>query len=114
MDFYVHTNLLLLLLCFIYKDSSVKTKPELQKNVLKSGYGINYNYEGMLAHSLDRFFVATKFILPTMNDLELSPIKYSKECKYLHDLDNKDNEQNKENMRFTFLLCKTKTIHVLL
>ena len=33
MDFYLHTYLLILLLCFIYKHSSVKIKQELQKNV---------------------------------------------------------------------------------
>ena len=81
---------------------------------MKFGYGINYKYEGMLAHSFDRFYVVTTFILPTMNDLKLSPIKFDKECKYMHDLDNKDNEQIKENMRFAFLLHKSKTIHVLL
>ena len=98
MEFYLHTNLLILLLCFIYKHSSVKIKPELQKNVLKFGYGINSIYEGMLSHSFDRFSVVTKFILPTMNDLKLSPIKYDKECKYLHDVDDKDSEQIKENI----------------
>ena len=59
MDFYLHTNLLILLLCLIYKHSSVAIKPELQKNVLKFGYGINYKYEGMLVYSFDRFYVAT-------------------------------------------------------
>ena len=71
MEFYLHTNSLVLLLCFIYKHSSVEIKPELQKNVLKFGYGINYKYEGILAHSFNRFYVVTKFILPTMNDLKL-------------------------------------------
>ena len=33
----------------------------LQKNILKFGYGINYKYEGMLAHSFDRFYIVTKF-----------------------------------------------------
>ena len=28
-----------------------------------------------------------------MNDLKLSPIKYVIECKYLHDLDDKNSEQ---------------------
>ena len=28
---------------------------ELQKNVLKFGYGINYKYIGTLSHSFDRF-----------------------------------------------------------
>ena len=35
-------------------------KPELQKNILKFGYGINYKYEGMLVHSFNRFYVITK------------------------------------------------------
>ena len=51
----------------------------------------------MLAHLFDRFYVVTKFILPTMDDLKLSEIKYNKECKYLSDLD--DNEQIKTNIK---------------
>ena len=68
----------LILLCYIYGYTSIKIKPELQKNILKFSYGINYKYEGMLAHLFDRFYV-TKFILPTMYDLKLSPINYDKE-----------------------------------
>ena len=41
-------------------------KPELKKNILKFGYGINYKYEGMLAHSFDRFYIVTTFILPSI------------------------------------------------
>ena len=36
----------------------------------------------MLAHSFDRVYVVTKFILSTLGDLKLSPIGYDKECKY--------------------------------
>ena len=35
--------------------------PELRKNVSNFGYGANFKYEGMLAHSFDRFYVVTKF-----------------------------------------------------
>ena len=49
--------------------------------------------------------MVTKSILPTMNDLILSPIKYNKECKYLHDLYNKDSEQIKENIRDLHSYC---------
>ena len=42
---------------------------------MKYGYGITYKYEGILAHLFDRFYVETKFILPTVDDLKLSPIK---------------------------------------
>ena len=83
----------------------VKIKPELQKNVLKFGYGINYKYKGMLAHSFERFYVVTKFILPTMDDLKLSPIKYDKECNYLCNLYDQDNDQIKETIKDLLLYC---------
>ena len=44
----------------------MKFSLELQKNILKFGYGINYKYEGMLAHLFDRFYIVTKFMLPSM------------------------------------------------
>ena len=47
----------------------------------------------MLAHSFDRFYVVTKFILPTLDDLKLSPIGYDKDCKYLSDLNDRDDEK---------------------
>ena len=53
----------------------MEIKPELQRHILKFGYGTNYKYEGMLAYSFDRFYVITKFVLPTLDDLKLSPIK---------------------------------------
>ena len=56
---------------------------------LKFCYGINYKYEGMLAHSFDRLYVITKFVLPTLDDLTLYPIRYDKDCWYLKDLDDK-------------------------
>ena len=59
----------------------------------------------MLAHSFDRLYAVTKFILPTMDGLKLSPIKYDKEFNYLHNLDNKDNDQIKENIKDLLSYC---------
>ena len=59
----------------------------------------------MLVHSFDRFYVVTKFSLPMMDDLKLSPIKYDKECNYLHNLDDKDNDQIKENIGDLLSYC---------
>ena len=47
----------------------IEIKPKLQRNILNFGYGINYKYERMLAHSFDRFYVVTKFMLPMIGDL---------------------------------------------
>ena len=83
----------------------MEIKPELQKNILKFGYGINYKYEGMLAHSFDRFYIITKFILPTLDGLKLYPIKYAKECQYLRNLDNEDDDRIKQNIKDLLFYC---------
>ena len=114
MNFYLHICLLIILLCFIYKYTSVKIKPELQKSILKFGYGINYKYEGMLSHSVDRFYVVTKFILPMIDDLKLSPIKYDKDCNYSNDLDDNDDEQIKTNIKDLITYCVQILDHTLL
>ena len=33
--------------------------PELKRNFLKFGYGINYKYEGTLSYTFHRFYVVT-------------------------------------------------------
>ena len=69
--------------CCICRYTSVEINPGLKKNILKFAYGINYKYEGMLACSFDRFYVVRKFILPTIDNLKFSTIKYDEKCKYL-------------------------------
>ena len=64
----------------------IKIKPELKKNILNFGYGINYKHEGMLAHSVDRFYVVTKFILPSIGNLNFSKLNYDNTCMYLDDI----------------------------
>ena len=59
-------------LWYMYQCTSTKIKSELKKNILNFDYGINYKYEGMLAHAFDRFYVVTKFILPSIGDLNFS------------------------------------------
>ena len=34
-------------------------------------------------HSFDRFYVVTKFILPSVNDLKFSVINFDESCDYL-------------------------------
>ena len=73
------------LFCIIlqfYTGTSIKIKPELKKNFLNFGYGINYKYEGMLVHSFDRFYVVTKFILPTIGDLRFSKLDFDDTSAY--------------------------------
>ena len=38
----------------------------------------------MLCYSFERFYVVTKFILPTIDDLKFSPVDFYSECSYLN------------------------------
>ena len=75
----------IIFVCCICMYTSVEIMPELKKNILNFGYRINFKYQGMLAHSFDRFSVVTKFILPSVNDLRFSAINLDELCDYLKD-----------------------------
>ena len=60
-----------------------KIRTELQRNILNFGYGINYKYEEMLAHSFDRCYVVTKFMLPTIRDIKFSKLNFDNTCTYM-------------------------------
>ena len=50
----------------------------------------------MLVHSYDRFYVVTKFILPTIGDLTFSKLDFNDTCAYI---DNKY-AQNTESSKY--------------
>ena len=59
----------------------------------------------MLAHLFNRFYVITKFILPAIDDLKLSPIKYDGDCKYLEDLNYNNSEEVKTQIKDLVTYC---------
>ena len=59
----------------------------------------------MLAHTFDRFCVITKFVLPTLDDLKLYPIKCDKECQYLRNLGDEDDDHIKQNIKDLLFYC---------
>ena len=64
--------------------SAVDIIPELKRNILNFGYGVNFKYEGMVSHSFDRFYIVTKFELPKTKDLRLAMFKFDFECSYVN------------------------------
>ena len=66
-------SLIVIFICCVCKYTSVDIIPELKRNILNFGYRINFKYEGMPSHPFDRFYVVTKFVLPTIKDLKFSP-----------------------------------------
>ena len=74
----------------------IEIKLELQRNILKFGYGINYKYEGMLAHLFHRFYIVTKFILPSIEDIKFSKLEYDNTCTYM----NKEYAPNMDSRKY--------------
>ena len=94
MKFYLYS----IFISYFYQSTSTKIKPELKKNILNFGYGINYKYDGMLTHFFDRFYVVTKFILPTIEDLNFSKIHYDNTCAYLDNINICDSDSKKHRL----------------
>ena len=57
--------------------------PELIRNILNFGYGVNFKYEGIFSHSFDRIYVVAKFELPREEDLKLTTVEFDSKCTYL-------------------------------
>ena len=103
MKFYLYS--VFSFICYFYQSISTKIRLELKKNILNFGYGINYKYEGTLAYSFDRFYMVTKFILPSMGDLNFSTLNDANMCAYL---DNKNvcDIESKKHMLDPMTFCK--------
>ena len=59
----------------------------------------------MLVHSFDRFYVATKFILPSIKDLKFSKLNYDNTCAYLNVKNSYDVEAKKYTL-YLLAFCK--------
>ena len=86
----------LILLMILSISKCIKFNPELQKNILNFGYGINYKYEGMLMHSFDRFYIITKFILLSIGDIRFSHLTFDDSCSYM----NKEYAPNMDSSKY--------------
>ena len=75
---------LLILIIILVTCNCIKFDLELQKNILRFGYGINYKYEGMLMHSFNRFYIIMKFILPLRGDIRFSHLTFDDSCSYMN------------------------------
>ena len=59
----------------------------------------------MLAHSFDRFYVVTKFILPSIKVLQFSNLNYDSTCTHL-DVKNVCTAENKKYILDLLAYCK--------
>ena len=52
----------------------------------------------MLVHSFNRFYVVTKFILPSIRDLKFSKLNYDNTCAYLDNRNTQTTETGKHKL----------------
>ena len=79
--------LFLVLSILVSGTSAVSIMPELKQNVLRFGYGVNFRYEGMLAHSFDRFYVVTRIEIPKLSDLNLTVFQFDYNCTHVKNIE---------------------------
>ena len=72
----------------VYDSSAIDIMPQLKKNILNFGYGVNFKYKGMLSHSFDRFYMVIKFELLRVEDLKFTTIDFDSNCSYLNGNEN--------------------------
>ena len=75
--------LFLLVRVLVYDTSTESIMPELKQNVFRFGYGVNFRYEGMLAHLFDRFYVVTTIEIPNVSDLNLTVFQFDYNCRHV-------------------------------
>ena len=79
--------ILFILSVLVHGTSAVSIMLELKQNVLRFGYRVNFRYEGMLAHSFDRFYVVTRIEIPKVSDLNLTVFQFDYKCTHVANIE---------------------------
>ena len=57
-------------------------------NRLNMSFGINYKFNGLLHHNLERVWVVTKIAIPKLEDIHFPDINFDPDCKFTRKLNN--------------------------
>ena len=57
-------------------------------------------------HSVDRFYVVTKFILPTVSDINFSKLDFDNDCEYLRKRDKGHNHRIEQHISDLIVFCR--------
>ena len=60
----------------------------LYMNRLNMSFGINYKFNGLLHHNLERVWVVTKIAIPKLEDIHFPDINFDPDCKFTRKLNN--------------------------
>ena len=80
--------LLILLWSNFISASQIQMPQELYMNRLNMSFGINYKFNGLLHHNLERVWVVTKIAIPKLEDIHFPDINFDPDCKFTRKLNN--------------------------
>ena len=80
----IHLTLNVVVLISLCEVLAIDVMPELKKNILNFGYGVNFKYEGMLTHLFDRFYVVAKYEIPKIENLKFTTFSFDLMCNHLN------------------------------
>ena len=70
--------------------SVLGSQPEISSdlflNRLNMSFGINYKYNGLLHHNIDRVWIITKVALPKLEDISFPDIAFDPDCPFVRNL----------------------------
>ena len=70
--------------------SVLGSQPEISSdlflNRLNMSFGINYKYNGLLHHNIDRVWIITKVTLPKLKDISFPDIAFDPDCPFVRNL----------------------------
>ena len=81
---HIYATLIAVVLISLHEVLAVDIMPELKKNVLNFRYGVNFKYEGMLTHSLDRLYIVAKYKIPKVEPLQFTKFSFDLTCNHLN------------------------------
>ena len=79
---------LILLWSGLISASQIQMPQELYMNRLNMSFGINYKFNGLLHHNLQRVWVVTKIAIPKLEDRHFPDINFDPDCKFTRKLNN--------------------------
>ena len=72
-------------------------------NHLNMSLGINYKYNGLLYHNIDRVWEVTKVILLKLEDIKFPDVKFNVDCSFV----NKTHDANPSVKTIIQSMCKS-------
>ena len=81
-------TLLFILWSILISASQIQMPQELYMNRLNMSFGINYKFNGLLHHNLERVWVVTKIAIPKLEDVHFPDINFDPDCKFTRKLNN--------------------------